>query len=66
MNDRDEYETRVNYSRGSSRRRHVAGRQSNRDDRTHAHMRAIVPMLVMVVTVFILCWSPILVFEVET
>jgi len=42
----------------------VAGRQSNRDDRTHAHMRAIVPMLVMVVTVFILCWSPILVFEV--
>ena len=29
-------------------------------------MKAIVPMLVMVVTVFILCWAPILVFEVAT
>ena len=28
------------------------------------HMKAIVPMLVMVVTVFILCWTPILIFEV--
>ena len=27
------------------------------------HMKAIVPMLVMVVTVFILCWTPILIFE---
>ena len=27
-------------------------------------MKAIVPMLVMVVTVFILCWTPILIFEV--
>ena len=27
-------------------------------------MKAIVPMLVMVVTVFILCWTPILTFEV--
>ena len=33
-------------------------------DRSQAHMKAIVPMLVMVVTVFILCWTPILIFEV--
>ena len=35
-----------------------------REDRTQAQMKAIVPMLVMVVTVFILCWTPILIFEV--
>ena len=33
-------------------------------DRSQAQMKAIVPMLVMVVTVFILCWTPILIFEV--
>ena len=37
----------------------------SREDRTQAQMRAIVPMLVMVVTVFILCWAPILIFEVN-
>ena len=35
-----------------------------REDRTQSQMKAIVPMLVMVVTVFILCWTPILIFEV--
>ena len=33
-------------------------------ERPQMHMKAIVPMLVMVVTVFILCWTPILIFEV--
>ena len=33
-------------------------------ERSQMHMKAIVPMLVMVVTVFILCWTPILIFEV--
>ena len=36
-----------------------------REDRTQAQMKAVVPMLVMVVSVFILCWTPILIFEVS-
>jgi len=56
---------RANYSRGRNGQGRIGRRWENCEKlaREKAQIRKVVPMLAMVVLVFLLCWSPILVFE---
>merc|ERR1719336_1878870 len=56
---------RANYSRGKNNQGRLERKwdQCEKLSREKAQIRKVVPMLAMVVLVFLLCWSPILLFE---